>query len=779
MPEPRTAGCRAISTVVASAIIFAFILVVIVPALLSYLYSATQATQTLKLQSIKAIQQIYPGLNVTHEATAGSENTYIIENDGASRASIKFYIVSDLNGYTYIVKAAPTYNTWLLVGSMSITTEPVTPGKVEQGPDMLYLDVPKGAIRVRIVNGYLLAVVTGEGVRVQPSTRFIQLIRKEYAVVAGSVQTNYINLTSFTGLEDLLSSGDVYLTDDLAANSSNETLLESGFINTRCYIGYSRWPYDGPPDYIDGGFKPYYEGDIEGIFLHNIAPDPGMLIIGGKQGDYSTPFIKVTTYMPAYFYYPATHDAAILALKTTDLALVCAVFPSNGEVTGGCYQFYGPVDLAGLLAVHMGYDIANDYNGFKFEPTTPKWPITLKYQKAVFSSNLGFIAYTTTSVLYCPSLDNVVTEAGNFTATAKECVYLYLASDTWHDTTEGYYLGDVSIYASGYKLTVDPKTGYSVFYLSNVEIQGKYGVMPKDYLSFYSDEYPLVIKLNDVYVDKQSLYVYDYVRGVNRTGTEAFGIYYYNGYKLGDVGSLVALGYVGLGGRIKVFKFVPGETSGLDPYFTIADTDGNGLAELIFTNEWFKPGVEANNGQWFWYSDVLACESSWFGTNCDGYFYNPILGDLGLYGYGCEEQTLTWVYLKFGSKYAVNGTEIASVSIQIRYSYHEALGGDIDEIDDPKKGIWGFFIVDSEGNITSDVTYIYQQLAPIEDTWPPNTNYLSEAVFLPVPNRPELYYIAWGVNEPYLFSYTRTSGYTEDLEQTIIVEWIGMWYLHR
>jgi hypothetical protein len=231
----------------------------------------------------------------------------------------------------------------------------------------------------------------------------------------------------------------------------------------------------------------------------------------------------------------------------------------------------------------------------------------------------------------------------------------------------------------------------------------------------------------------------------------------------------------------------PGITSGLDPFFIISDTDGNGFPELIFTDEWVKPGpVYKIRGlgsayEYYDFSNVYIDDSL-------NEIWNPILRVGYTEPLGCTHvvsDTSKFLYLKFAGDYAVSsGSEIAEVSIQIRYTFHDALGGDIDEVDDPKAGIWGFFVVDEDGSVVSSSVYIYQQLSVIEDTWPPNENFISVSAYLPIPDRNETFYIAWGVTDPYLYRHvscqlSSSCGYISDLDYTLRVEWIGMWYLHR
>ena len=292
-------------------------------------------------------------------------------------------------------------------------------------------------------------------------------------------------------------------------------------------------------------------------------------------------------------------------------------------------------------------------------------------------------------------------------------------------------------------------------------------------------DYPMVIKFVNLIGDKRLLSVYDSVADEIRRGVDAFGVYLYGGEYFNTIsGEYYVYYYVhdlyGEDGRLSIFEFQEGSTSGLRPYMLLADTDGNGLSEIVLIDEWFGPDSSHNSRQSL--ADIIG-EA--------GKTYHPVAGDstLDIYeGYGCVEKTIGYLYLKFKGPYAVNGSQIAEVSVQVRYSFHDDLSTDLDEVDDQKAGIWGFAVLDSNGNETASSLYIYQQLQNYEDTWPVSMPFHSDAVYLPIPDKPQLYYIVFKFGDPYSF-YIDKNDYKieahDDADMTIRIEWLGMWYLHR
>ncbi len=293
-------------------------------------------------------------------------------------------------------------------------------------------------------------------------------------------------------------------------------------------------------------------------------------------------------------------------------------------------------------------------------------------------------------------------------------------------------------------------------------------------------QYPSVIKITYLAGDKNVLSVYDNVAKKVKRGVDAFGVYLYGGeYLSTESGTSYVYYYVrdlyGEDGYISVFRFQLGTTSGLRPYMVLADTDGNGLTELVLIDEWFGPDYYSNG-----YTDLSDIIGASIINYRDRYSYHPAIGLTDAYvGYGCIAKTLRYFYIKFGGQYAVNGSQIAEVSVQIRFSFHDNVAGDVDEVDNSTTGLWGFALVNSNGTEISSSLYNYQQLAPLEDTWPISMPFQSQSVYLPVPAKPELYYVVFKFGDPYSYVYSASSLIHDDVDMTIRVEWLGIWYLHR
>ncbi len=755
---------RGVSTTIAGLIIITFLLIAVIPLIIRLFMQSTEATLKVSEQAARRVAESVPGLAVREEPSESTLTTrvYYVKNDSPNPEELYFLVVSGTNG-TFLVKVVDALNTWISAGNTQVMVIPLE--KTITTIETLKIN-PLGRAKIEVVNGKLLGVITVDG-------SYIKALQASSitAEVALTVQSQYINLTGFTSLEDLFNNSDIIITTDLSSATSEQSLLYSGFIESYCYSGSS--------NPTRGGFNIAYKNSLRVLYINNLGPDPGMLIVGGRQSDYATKNVTVNIYIPAYTLAPVREgEPGILIAQTSAWDILCVSIPAltqrGADLFTVCHSFGGDSSAAQFFEQHILRFSLSENTG------SPPDSITIQLTNGMFTLDLGLIAYSSTDVLYCPPrlLSGINYDPVSRTESMifSECILFQLKTSGTLQLDK-YILSNVAATLQGVVIDVD--TGIHNF--SRVEASGivdSYTYYDRPGSLVFPD-FPIVIKVESTITAINTLRVYDYARSRYYNETRAFGIYYYSGYTDGDIVSLYSLDIFSRGGIISVYDFVPSATSGLAPFFVIADTDGNGLAELIFTDEWFKPGPKYTPYAFqevYDLSDVISDAS--YGT-----FFNSLVGDLGLSWYGCIEQTLERLYLKFGPRYAVNGSEIASVSIQIRYSYHDSLGADIDELDDPKSGIWGFYIVDENGTIVTDTEYIYQQLSVLEDTWPPNSNYVSEAAFLPIPNSPELYYVAWGVSEDYAMDYLNAwpsaTGYINDLEQTIVVEWIGMWYLRR
>jgi hypothetical protein len=784
---------RGLSTTIAGLIVLTFLFVTVVTLLINMYQGTLSAHITLNNEINKKLRAVSLTLNITYDALNSNslERHYIVENLGPSDVGIEFLTVTD-GSHIYIVRANDTFNNLLSLGPLSIKTLPIA--NIEPKPGKLLLKSPLGRAEIVVYNGKLLGAILDTGAYIRVHSGSTETKITSYAQVAGSIKTNYFNLTTFRDIEDIVTQPNVILATDPAATTSDPSLLDEGVIQAFCYAG----DMDSP---AKGGFKVTIDSEpVLALYMHNMGPIPGMIILGGRDPQYNTNPINITLYEPFYYLAPFNESTpGIIAINTQDYGLsVCfSWFITDSTIAHYCWSNDNGNTVKSIIENALLKTTMDDF-------TKTKNPKTLKIEsntegQALVNDLLGVIAWfntgTSTLITYCPPANYKVesTEHGLKVTpkNAANCVALYGESRgivvfRKDAVYKGSLPDDFTIYVKNPEELADGHGFKGTAILNNITLSfDEYATIGT---SIETNQYPYILKVISLLTDKNLLSVHVHTedirnnidKDVTNYGIKSFGIYYYSGYMGGNFYTYYYVDELyGSNGIIDIYSFVSGTTSGIRPYFVIADTDGNGLAELIFTDEWFKPGPVFESEAYhkiYDLSDVSALYS-------DDYVH-PIYGSLGMKGYGCVEKTMTeFLYLKFGGKYAVNGSEIAEVAVQIRYSFHDAVGGDIDEIDNPKKAVWGFFVVDENGTVVTNSLYIYQQLSTLEDTWPPNSNFISSAAYLPIPKKPKMFYIAWGVSDPYLFSevdnWPSYKGYINDLEYTVRVEWIGMWYLHR
>ena len=759
---------RGLSNTLAGLIIIAFLLTAVLPLIIRTVSSGSQLAVQLARSVSQQLAYTMTNLNVSlnPNLTTTTVKVYDVENLAPSDEDVYLLSIADSSGVEYVVKAASCVGGSCSAGSASVSVQLVRDAAVTG--DVIRL-APSGLIRVSVSGGKLLGVMTAAGGYARAMGGVATVVQyARYAAVAGAVQTNYVTLNNFTSLDDLFASGNVIVVDDPSDSSSNETLLDSGAIYTYCYSGSS-----SP---TEGGFKRDYADDIEALYIRNMGPFMGMLILGGRGGDYSTPAINVSIYMPMYQLSAFRSDrAGVLVVNTASSdPVVCVAwyFYSGGDYypIATCDA---PTGVSTAMRTILNNHIMTVTSSSLYGSGSSSYSGSAT---AIESTKLGFLAIDDSNqrVIYCPPGSYQLVQSGTnlyVQVTNSNCKLYRRSGDqiriysiaTGYSSTIQFTSYN---FLSGLNETIKGTVSYNV--LANLEriIDGQGSSWWGYSLDF--PQYPMVMKILNTRTEKSLLTVYDGYRDNTYTGTNAFGIYYYSGWNSGEAVWYQIDEMYSEGGRIELYTFHEGETSGLRPYMVIADTDGNGLNEIVFTDEWFKAGPYFINSGIYDFSDVY-----WY-----TYPVHPVLGTLGLRYYGCYEQsTKDFLYLKFMGPYVVNGKDIAEVSVQIRYSFHDAVGADVDEVDDPKKGLWGFFVADENGSIVTSATYIYQQLQGLEDTWPPNMNFVSEAVFLPIPDKDANYYILYGFGDPYTYVYR--SGFQDDVEFTIVIEWLGMWYLHR
>jgi len=214
---------------------------------------------------------------------------------------------------------------------------------------------------------------------------------------------------------------------------------------------------------------------------------------------------------------------------------------------------------------------------------------------------------------------------------------------------------------------------------------------------------------------------------------------------------------------VEVYVDTPAPTSNAQtsylPYMFIADYDGNGLAELVFSDEDYLYGPYISNQ--YCTNDDYYSSGWWFSIPQD-----------------YRDWTTIPMLINFtGPQYTINGSTYAGVILTVRVYFHDSEGGDVNCVPDPLNWLLGFFLVDNTTKtIVSSNEVIYQTMATWEDTWPPNTNFQIITVPLILPtNATKTYYLSIGFQDP----YGATTTGTDDLEYTIAVEVAGLTYLAR
>mgnify|MGYP000639713722 CR=1 FL=1 len=159
------------------------------------------------------------------------------------------------------------------------------------------------------------------------------------------------------------------------------------------------------------------------------------------------------------------------------------------------------------------------------------------------------------------------------------------------------------------------------------------------------------------------------------------------------------------------------EEASYDPYIFSADVDGNGYPEFLFITE------DMDFGDRNWYNDVTS--DTWADDWSEEKFFMNLTG------------------------YVINGRDTAIVQIAIRVYFHDNLGDDTDEVEYTDRTIFGIYLVDASNNrVVSSREWNYQELDDLEDTFPPNKNFVMLTATLVVP-RDGTYYLAIGFLDPY------------------------------
>ncbi|MCD6428656.1 MAG: hypothetical protein J7L12_03465 [Desulfurococcales archaeon] len=161
------------------------------------------------------------------------------------------------------------------------------------------------------------------------------------------------------------------------------------------------------------------------------------------------------------------------------------------------------------------------------------------------------------------------------------------------------------------------------------------------------------------------------------------------------------------------------EEASYDPYLFSADVDGNGYPEFLFITEDMCCG-DSNT-----LNDVYGEYADDWTSNPNQKFFINLTG------------------------YVYNGQDVALIQLAIRVYFHDNLGDDTDEVDYTDRNIFGIYLIDaSTGKVVNSREWIYQELDDLEDTFPPNHNFIMLTATLVVPQNGS-YYLAIAFQDPY------------------------------
>ncbi|RLG75138.1 MAG: hypothetical protein DRO12_05940 [Thermoprotei archaeon] len=244
---------------------------------------------------------------------------------------------------------------------------------------------------------------------------------------------------------------------------------------------------------------------------------------------------------------------------------------------------------------------------------------------------------------------------------------------------------------------------------------------------------------------------------------------------------------VALKGYAKMFKLYTcdetSDDSSYEPYILIADTDGNFVPELVFSDIdiGFGHATGKVNNYVGMPDDVAATID--IDTNNQGakVCYFSFTGNALL----DNSTTPLWLNLT-GSQFLLDGEKYAAVEVNTRIYFTdnsfdttspglfgEIHGGEID-ITDKSRIILGIYLIDKRtGQVISSREFTYSDFEDFETTVPPNRNFVTISVTMPIPNDKGPYYIAIKIQDPYSY-FEGDSVLVNDLDFVLALEWFGL-----
>ncbi len=221
------------------------------------------------------------------------------------------------------------------------------------------------------------------------------------------------------------------------------------------------------------------------------------------------------------------------------------------------------------------------------------------------------------------------------------------------------------------------------------------------------------------------------------------------------------------------------------PYIHIMDVDRNGVGEVFFTTEDYNSESPCDLDDAIYEYEFFKIEIIEdlrdMSTEVNRTACSFALQLKNVYGEGVRCPAMFYFV---DERYRVNGNKYAMVTLAVKIYYHDAEGGDVDCVDNPRAFMIGFFLVDPgpdgkpgdyNDTIVSANMLMYQQLDDWEDTWPPNKNFITLMVPLLVPEEDKEFYVAVGFMDPYGATYSGL----DDVEFTAAIELIGLTFYLR
>ncbi|MBE9391261.1 hypothetical protein IOK49_04135 [Fervidicoccus fontis] len=262
-------------------------------------------------------------------------------------------------------------------------------------------------------------------------------------------------------------------------------------------------------------------------------------------------------------------------------------------------------------------------------------------------------------------------------------------------------------------------------------------------------------------------------------GMQSIGKYYYGGvdeqiYTSSNLPNMINVPQTtiiiqGVASSIKFYNTntsLANKPSTYDPYLIIADTDGNGYPELIFTTEDFSfshsvQGSGSDKPRVFTIADTYSSgDSIPPGKSAQAQYVAVDYTTVPL------EMILTQV--------PINGTQYLGVDVVASLYFHDSIYGQnvLSTITATDRGLLSIMLLDVNNSysVVSSKNFTYQDLASLESCYPPSTTSFSINVVLPVPYSPHLYEVAVAFWDPYI--YDSETGTNND-EVTLGVEFIG------